>query len=70
MKQIENRLKELLYECNQHKKRVTFVRKKLKPIIPLNQNKYSNLSEEYISFIDQLIFRFSKLQDTMREKLL
>lgn len=69
MKDVENIFIEKLHECNQHKKRLLLSKKKLEHKIPLTKRKYELLTDEEISFIDQMIFRFSKLQDTMGEKL-
>ncbi len=38
-------------------------------LLPFNAFKIENLEAEQISFIDQYIFRFSKIQDIMGEKL-
>ena len=38
-------------------------------ILPLSTSRIQNLEAEQISFIDQYIFRFSKIQDIMGEKL-
>ncbi|WP_418641218.1 hypothetical protein [Sulfurimonas sp. ST-27] len=69
MRDLKATFIEKLHECNQHKKRLLLAKKKLDSIIPLNIQKYNNLNDDYISYIDQLIFRFSKLQDTMGDKL-
>jgi hypothetical protein len=37
--------------------------------MPLSVKRYNSLDEAYISTIDQMIFRFSKLQDTMGDKI-
>lgn len=37
--------------------------------MPLNKERYENLSEDEIEHIDQFLYRFSKLQDTMGQKL-
>ena len=69
MKDIENIFVEKLHECNQHKKRLQIAKKHLSKNIPFTKDNYANLSDAEISFVDQLIFRFSKLQDTMGDKL-
>ena len=69
MKDIQNTFIEKLHECNQHKKRLQVAKRNLKQYMPIAQDSYSTLQDEDISFIDQLIFRFSKLQDTMGDKL-
>ena len=42
---------------------------KLKSYFPLDKIKYLNLGLDEIGYIDQYLFRFSKLQDSMGEKL-
>jgi len=37
--------------------------------MPLDTNSYRSISEIQMSFIDQMIFRFSKLQDSLGEKI-
>ena len=37
--------------------------------MPLDTTKYDDLTEEQVENIDQFIFRFSKLQDAMGERL-
>ena len=69
MRDIEETFTEKLYECNQHKKRLLSAKKRLNTLIPLNIEKYHNLDEAYISIIDQMIFRFSKLQDIIGDKI-
>jgi len=65
----EQRLVERLYECNKHKAKLITAMGMLKSIIPLNKNRYDNLSVEQSGFVDQMIFRFLKLQDAMGEKV-
>ena len=69
MKDIKQTFLEKIYECNQHKKRLKSAKEKLKSIMPLSVEQYEKLDDIFISIIDQLIFRFSKLQDTMGEKI-
>ncbi len=61
---------EKIYECNLHKTRLLLALENLQKqnLIPLELKDYENLSSEQSSFIDQIIFRFSKLQDTIGEK--
>ena len=60
---------EKLYECDQHKKRLLIAKEYLGHVMPLDVEKYKALNEVEMSFIDQMIYRFSKLQDTMGEKI-
>ena len=69
MKDIKQTFAEKLHECNQHKKRLLSAKDKLKSIVLLDVEHYTTLDEIYISIIDQMIFRFSKLQDTMGNKI-
>lgn len=65
----QDTFKEKLYECDQHKKRLKIAQKNLMAMMPLTVERYNNLDDVLMSFIDQLIFRFAKLQDTMGDKL-
>ncbi len=65
----ENQLKEALLLCTIHVERMSFAYQKIELYLPLTVEKYNHLSEEELSFMDQLIFRFSKLQDSMGGKL-
>ncbi|TQV64456.1 MAG: hypothetical protein FNT15_00670 [Sulfurovum sp.] len=69
MKDINNTFIEKLHECNQHKNRLLTAKSHLQKYIPIDKNGYSVLGDIEMGFIDQMIFRFSKLQDTMGEKL-
>ena len=60
---------EKLHETNQHKKRLLSAKSRLSDLMPLDIEAYNNLDEDYISIIDQMIFRFSKLQDSIGEKI-
>jgi len=69
MKDIKNTFIEKLHECNQHKRRLIKAQSNLKKHIPIIKNEYINFDDITMGFVDQMIFRFSKLQDTMGEKL-
>lgn len=69
MKDIRNTFIEKLHECNQHKKRLTKAQSNLKKNIPIIKDDYLNFDDITMGFVDQMIYRFSKLQDTMGEKL-
>lgn len=65
----KDKLNESLLLCNIHSERMRFAREKIKIHFPLNRENYLLLQPEELSFIDQLIFRFSKLQDSMGGRL-
>jgi hypothetical protein len=69
IRDIEKAFKEKLYECHKHMEKITISKKHLSTIMPLSVERYLDLNDVDMSFIDQLIFRFSKLQDTMGEKI-
>jgi predicted nucleotidyltransferase len=60
----------VINECDIHLRRLDFASNQLKNIFPLDENSYMRLSEEEIQSIDQFLYRFSKLQDTIGEKLI
>jgi hypothetical protein len=69
IKDIEKTFKEKLYECDKHVEKITVSKNHLHAFMPLSVETYLKLNDVDISFIDQLIFRFSKLQDSMGEKI-
>ncbi len=69
MQDIKNTFKEKLYECGKHVQKIEDAKEYLKEIMPLNMDRYIKLNKIESSFIDQLNFRFSKLQDTIGESV-
>lgn len=69
MNELEEKLIIVLYECNQHKKMINNAYSHLQKYLPLEKEKYINFSLDEVGFIDQFLFRFAKLQDSMGEKL-
>ena len=70
MRDIEKSFKEKLYECNRHCQKIEDAKEYLSNIIPLTSDSYAKIDKITSSFIDQLIFRFSKLQDSVGEYVL
>ncbi|MCB2219422.1 MAG: hypothetical protein KQI35_03430 [Bacteroidetes bacterium] len=62
-------LKEAADAGDLHLKRMNFARDQLIYYFPLDVDSYNLLDAEQISFTDQLVFRFTKLQDLMGRKL-
>jgi len=69
MKDREHTFKEKLYECNRHREKILDAKEFLDDVFPLDMEKYPHISKIESSFIDQLIYRFSKLQDTLGESV-
>jgi len=65
----EQKLLQAIEECNKHIKRLLYAHHKMSRFMPLNGDQYDNLTDEQVENIDQFIFRFSKLQDAMGERL-
>lgn len=64
-----NQLHEAVLLCTIHEERMRFAWGKIESLFPLTTETYEALEPEILSFFDQLIFRFSKLQDSMGGKL-
>jgi len=61
----KERLKTYLSISDKHLLRLKSSLKTLSSIIPLNTERYKALTEQEISYIDQMSYRFGKLQDIM-----
>ena len=66
---ISQKLEKLIVECDKHLKRINNAYVKMSLFMPLNAEKFQMLNEDEIEHIDQFLFRFSKLQDAIGEKL-
>lgn len=66
---IKNKLDETFETCQIHLKQLNFARSKVEAFIPLHSDSYWELTDETISYLDQFIYRFSKLQDVMESRL-
>lgn len=64
-----DKLKESLKLCSIHYDRMIYSYQKIQNKFPLDKKSYESLSDDDLSYIDQLIFRFSKLQDSMGNRL-
>jgi len=65
---LMDRLKETVDAGDLHLKRMNYARDQLSDYFPLDVDSYNLLDAEQISFTDQLVFRFTKLQDLMGRK--
>jgi len=63
------KLQKYFNECNKHLQRIEEAYADMNEIIPLTADKYKNLTKDEVQAIDQYIFRFAKLQDTMGDKI-
>ncbi len=63
------RLEKIINECKKHKMRLNEASVDMKSFMPLDIEKYDSLTKDQIRIIDQFLFRFSKLQDSVGNKL-
>ena len=68
-KELKNKLDETLAICDLHNKRMMFAWENIKQYFPLTENNFSKISPFELALFDQLIYRFSKLQDSMGTRL-
>ena len=66
---IEFRLMPALRECHLHQRRIDYALSQLEGKLPLTAAHWSNLDDETVADIDQLLFRYNKLQDAMGQRL-
>jgi hypothetical protein len=59
----------IIEECDLHSERLMDASNLVKSYFPLTIAQLNTLSKEQVSYLDQLIFRFSKLQDTIGSRL-
>lgn len=66
---VLKKLKSALVECELHTKRLDFALSRLNAVIPISETGWRQLDDETVANIDQLLFRFGKLQDAMGRRL-
>jgi hypothetical protein len=59
----KERLLTSVQKCRTHLVRIHYATGQIKELFPLTPDRYKNLTEANIGNIDQLVFRFTKLQD-------
>ncbi len=69
-KDIDDTFNKKIYECRKHIEKLSDAKEYLKDMMPLTLESYQKIDKIQSSFIDQLNFRFSKLQDTVGESIL
>ena len=69
MKKNEHILKSIINECKKHALRMNSAFEKIHQDLPIKPDEVFKLSNDQVEHIDQFIFRFSKLQDSIGQKL-
>ena len=59
------RFESVLRESSVHQKRLTQAKQKCAAVFPLVPTTYSELTDDQVEHIDQLVYRFTKLQDAL-----
>uniref|UniRef100_Q3AU95 Uncharacterized protein n=1 Tax=Chlorobium chlorochromatii (strain CaD3) TaxID=340177 RepID=Q3AU95_CHLCH len=62
-------LQEKLRECDRHVEKITIAQEHMRSVLPLTPQVYAQLDDVALSFLDQIVFRYSKLQDTLGDKV-
>ncbi|MDM8567356.1 hypothetical protein QUF74_17115 [Candidatus Halobeggiatoa sp. HSG11] len=65
----QENLKNILKECKKHSFRINYAHTKMTVFMPLTIDKYEKLTNEEVELIDHFLFRFSKLQDVIGQRL-
>lgn len=65
----EQKVSKAVRECEIHLDRMRYAMSAMERFMPLGETAYARLSMDDIQVIDQFVFRFSKLQDAMGERL-
>jgi len=67
--EIKDKIEKYLKISDIHNKRMNFAFSQINKYLPFDNDSYFKLSEFDISFIDQFLYRFSKLQDLIGQKI-
>lgn len=63
------KLQKYFSECDKHLQRIEEAYADLAGFMPLSVSRYQNLNKDEVQAIDQYLYRFSKLQDTLGDKV-
>jgi hypothetical protein len=67
--ELKDKLTETLAVCDIHHNRMMFAFENLRNYFPLTESNFGQISQMEMALFDQLIYRFSKLQDSMGTRL-
>ena len=63
------KLERYFHECDKHLQRIEEAYGDIEEFLPLSAQKYLELGKDEVQAIDQYLFRFAKLQDTLGDKI-
>lgn len=67
--ELKDKLSETLAICDLHYQRMKFAFNNTEKHFPLTETGFGNLTQMELALFDQLVYRFSKLQDSMGSRL-
>ena len=67
--ELSDKIRQTLDACEAHNSRMKSALRRLADCFPLSESRFRELTEDEVSYTDQLILRFLKLQDLMGQKL-
>ena len=67
--ELSDKLKKTLAICDLHHQRMMFAWESIEKYFPVTEINFSQISPIELALFDQLIYRFSKLQDSMGSRL-
>jgi len=67
--ELTDKIRQTLAACEAHNSRMKSALGRLSDCFPLTESRFRDLTEDEVSYTDQLILRFLKLQDLMGQKL-
>ncbi len=67
---VELHLKPAFRECEQHLKRLRYAAGNGARLFPMTAEKYNRLADTDVATLDQMLFRFGKLQDAISQRVL
>ena len=70
MEEVRSKIDSALQENDTHLRRLERAKRLLAEFFPLTTKTFQSLTEEQIEHIDQFVYRFNKLQDSMGTRLL
>ncbi|MEY3787987.1 MAG: hypothetical protein RIQ94_919 [Pseudomonadota bacterium] len=63
------KLDKIIFECHKHQDRMNKAHQILMLFFPLTRTGYESFDDDHVSYLDQFLYRFSKLQDSIGQKL-
>lgn len=63
------KLQKYFDECDKHLQRIEEAYEDIAPILPITASSYKTLGKREVQALDQYLYRFSKLQDTLGDKI-